>query len=701
MPYIVVEDFRLGVDRRSTRIAGTPGSLWAGINVHITRGKVIERRKRFVSTYTLPAGTFGLSSAGGLLYVFGSIADPGVPSGVNYQRLQHPDGSGYTMTALLDTEVFDGSVYAIAEFSDGSVHHYYNGEMVEDWDAGIARPDMSDNAGIAEHLADLVNQDEDVSAAAAGDVVTVTGRTSEAFKISATAENGEGNALNDQTATVATTQTAIAGRIEVLALGSFKITGGTSTPGTNKIDAVKVDGIEILGAAVDWDTSNSATAAAVAAQITSNVSTPEYSATAAGDTVTISAAVGTGDGPNGYVVEVTKAGDVTVADITNMAGGVDAGSGRVQISTVTIGGTFEAGDEFTITVNDRTYGRGGRPPAKGRTALTFKKKIYSAAGSLLNFCGVDSPTIWDPDNVNSPGAGFLNFANQDGGSEAITAVGKYQGNLAVFSRSTIQIEYVDVDDAANQLLQPVENTGTRSPKSVRSYGNNDTFYLDDSGVRSLRARDSSNTAAVNDIGTAIDPLLQEYMDDLTEDEIAAAVSVIEPRDGRYWLALGTRIFVFSYFPGSKISAWSYYDITDDVGGAIDDFARREGRIYARSGNTIYLYGGAGSTTYPDDDEVLATVELPYLSAKTAATFKNLEGFDMALTGEWRVHLLPDPYDDTVEIDVGTINKTSYGQGRIGVPGETTHAALKLVCSRAGPATISNLAVHYEDPHEAG
>src|SRR3546814_10899867 len=88
------------------------------------------------------------------------------------------------------------------------------------------------------------------------------------------------------------------------------------------------DGVDILGSAVDWTGSNSATATAVAAQINSNTSSPEYSATASGPTVIISAATGTGDGPNGFVVDGTVGGNVTLGNKVNMAGGVDAQSDR-------------------------------------------------------------------------------------------------------------------------------------------------------------------------------------------------------------------------------------------------------------------------------------------------------------------------------------------------------------------------------------
>ena len=90
MAYLLVEDFKFGMDRRRKRVAGTPGTLWIGKNVHVTRGGDIERRKKFVPEYHV-AGTFGCATLRSQLYVFGS-ADlaASMPIGVQYHRLVAP-----------------------------------------------------------------------------------------------------------------------------------------------------------------------------------------------------------------------------------------------------------------------------------------------------------------------------------------------------------------------------------------------------------------------------------------------------------------------------------------------------------------------------------------------------------------------------------------------------------------------------------
>ena len=108
------------------------------------------------------------------------------------------------------------------------------------------------------------------------------------------------------------------------ATGSITITAGTANAGTNKISTITVNSIDILGTAVDWVTSHSATATAVAVQINTTTSIPDYSATASGAIITIKADIIQGDTPNTFVVGSTVGGNVTTGSPVAMSSGVDA-----------------------------------------------------------------------------------------------------------------------------------------------------------------------------------------------------------------------------------------------------------------------------------------------------------------------------------------------------------------------------------------
>lgn len=132
MAYFVLQDFRAGVNVTRPAFAAEPGTLQVAKNCHLTRGGDLEKRKAFVSKYTLPAGTFGLTSLAGALYVFGSIADPGVPAGITYQRLQN---GAKVMAEVLMAERFNGKLYVIVRWDDASQSHFYDGTIIADVNA--------------------------------------------------------------------------------------------------------------------------------------------------------------------------------------------------------------------------------------------------------------------------------------------------------------------------------------------------------------------------------------------------------------------------------------------------------------------------------------------------------------------------------------------------------------------------------------
>lgn len=108
---------------------------------------------------------------------------------------------------------------------------------------------------------------------------------------------------------------------EVLATGNVTLTGGAA----GSVNTLTVNGVDVLGGAVPFDATLAQTALDVAAQINRFTGQVEYTASAAGAVVTISALPGTGTSPNGFVV---AAGVTTITATTaNMAGGVNPANG--------------------------------------------------------------------------------------------------------------------------------------------------------------------------------------------------------------------------------------------------------------------------------------------------------------------------------------------------------------------------------------
>lgn len=700
MGYTQFKDFKQGMDRtRKSRVIAPIGSCWTIKNAHLTRGGDIERMKKFVKQTGngFPDTTSGLYSINDTLYTFGYDASEAsnVPSGVTHILTQHPTPAT-AITKVLDAEPYDGQLYSITQFSDGNIYHFYNTTRVTDWDT--LATSIGSNSNIAAAFENALDNSAYVSASVASNVITITSLVAgTSFTISTSTVNNGSNP--DQTLNAVETQANVVAVSEVLASADITITGGTSSAGVNKIDSITIDGVDILGAAVDWVTSNSATAAALKTQMDTYTSSPEYDITVDNATLTVTAKAGTGATPNGFVVVVNEAGDVTTTHDSTMSGGVTSISAVAQEYEVTVGGTFEPDDQFTIIINSiETYTVTGSSSGTGTTVLTFKKKLYSTASSSLYFCALNAPTQW----ISGTDYGFINMSSETAGQQSLTAAAEYQGRMAIFSANNIRIWSISEDSSENVFIENLQNTGTIAPNSVLPYGNNDVFYLDSTGIRSIRARDSSNSAYKSDVGTKIDDHIVSYLSTLTDAEKEVAVGVIDPQDGRYMIAIGSRIYVFSYFPDTKVSGWSYYEL--DI--TISHFARINNRIYARAtdseGNDyLYLYGGTDNNTYADDNEDNVVIELPFLSLKDPASFTDLQGFDIIATNNWLVEVHPDPSRISTKISHGFTVGTTYGEPRFGVNGFGSLFGLTLTCSTGGSATISALALHYNNKSEGG
>lgn len=699
MASIQVDDIRTGMDRRRTRLTGAPGSLWSLCNAHIRRGGGVEQCKAFVKVATLPAGTTGLAPTGRTPFVFGTTeslgavtyheAPPTAADEIQYQAMPHP--AGYALSSVLAWDRFDGKLYVVAEYADGSVLHWYGGQRVEAWDGVLLN--LASNDDVAAALASRLDADG-VTVAVAGSVLTLTAQVA-GTAFNASASTVHRGAVDDQEIVVETATENVEAAASVPARAQFQIVKGKAGP-NHTIESVEADGKDLFGGiSVLWTTSHANTATLVAAQINGYTGTHGYSATAIGAIVRITAPAGSGAEMNGSQLEVTlgAGSKISIDGVTAFEGGVNAVAATAQVVTLTVSGTFEPEDQFTVTVDGSTASVSGSTAGVGRTAHTTRSKLYSGVGNILNFSEVNNPR-----NPRAGiGGGLINLSNQVSGASDIVRTVDYQSYMAIFCRDLVQIWSIDEDENNNRFQHVVRETGTRSPRSVLPYGNLDVYYLDISGIRSLRPRDSSGSAGVDDIGTLIDPFVIEHIRSLSEATIAKASSVIEPLDRRFWLVLGSRVYVFSSFPGARISAWSYYQLPFEP----DEVVRIGDRIYLRHGDDVYVYGGYSGDQYPPAGEMDAEIEFPYMTGKSPTAQKKFNGFDAALTGVWSVELIPDPEHEDATVHVGTLARSTYPDGRISTEFDAPGAAVRMVRAGDGYASVESITLHHHSTHEAG
>ena len=699
MAYLLIQNFQAGLDTRKSAYTAPPGSLRYARIVHLTRGAEIEVRKRFVAVYNLPVGrTNGCTTVRGQLYVFGHLAGLGMPAGVNYMQLAAP--GGYEISRILSTDNFNGKIYVVALFVDGSVYHFYDGVRVTDWDA-IATSVATVQA-LAALMASRVDALEEVSAVATANQVVVTAAVPGVSFVWAT-NTANGGAVNDQTLTGVLAQANVPAVAAQAATCSFTITGGTALPGVNQVTAITVGGVELLQGAMDWTGSNSATAQVLAERINNRTPSVKWIAVASGATVTLTAA-DKGTVRNGLAVVASVAGNVTATVVSPTAGGVNAQPGTAQVVTFTFGGTFEGLDVFYLTINSSNITLRGNASGTGQFVRTLGTKMYATNASLMHFSGytgtpaVPDPTQWD---TGTQGAGFVNMSTQDGGSSELTGLAVYQNRMAVFSRRNVQIWTVDADEANNKQDQVLANLGTKAPRTLAAFGDLDVFFLSESGVRSLRARDSSNMASADDVGSPIDGELLAYMRAQDENVISRAVAVSEPFEGRYLLAVGPTVYVFSHFPGAKVSAWTTYTLDEIAPNAVvTDWAITSSSLVARVGDQLCLYGGLSGDQYDTTGAFPYEVRLPFLDADTPTAKKSVTGLDVGAEGYWDVYLALDPKQPDVTEILAKLKDSTYGeQGRCTAVGDSTHISLTLKGKSNGYARLANLAIHFRS-HES-
>jgi hypothetical protein len=803
MGTVWIKELTGGLDVRRLAETTPGGVLIKGNDGHITRGGEFEKRLAFVPAFSLPEGTVGLAATATELVVFGHAAMPVLPTGVGYQRLRHPDGTT-ALARVLSWDLYDGKIYAVGEFADGSIQHFYDGVRVEGWFDGRARASFrvtggdatgpsqlasltvngvaitaavdwaTSNADTAAAIAAAINaftSSPEYTATAVGDTVnlvaTDAGSGPNGYAIDFGVADGlvltpatglvlsgggsGGGKVATGTITVtagvasATLRPAIdgvnlcpavtwAGSVEATATAlAASINATTTTPNytatsngavvtvatatrTDTLNGETIDltftgmptvggaeavgsfdiaitasslfvvgtwrpsinGVNLTSGAVSFSSSVDASAAAIAAAINSHTSTPNYTATASGARVTVRTATDTST-VNGKAIVVAVSGSATIKNQVAMAGGETPGDPAAMATSTPLAGG-EPDDAFT----------------PGGFVRTIGSKVYSTAGSLLHFSGIQEPTLWDTDTI---GAGFINMASENSGSEQLTAVSRYQNLLAVFAPTVVQIWFVDPDPDLNTQSQVLDNTGTSSPQSVTRFGDSDVFYLDESGLRSLRARDSSNSASTTDIGVPIDEPLTAKVASLTDDERRRIIGLINPIDKRFWLIVKDEIYVFSFFSNAKVSAWTTYSassrVSEETGTLpfdIEEAVVYAKRPYVRAGGLIFAYGGvSGELVY---DETEAEAWLPYLDANRPTSKKDWEGVDAALTGLWEISAAMDPTDiSTVDV-IANVYQTTYAEASIPMAHSSSHLSLRFKSKGPGRAVLSSAVIHY-------
>lgn len=334
-------------------------------------------------------------------------------------------------------------------------------------------------------------------------------------------------------------------------------------------------------------------------------------------------------------------------------------------------------------------------------SFTYNNKVYVLANATTFFSALNDPMTWNDPNGNFNG--FVTMSNFYATQDTLQAIAAYQGRLAFFSGYTIQFWIIDPNPVNWQQAQVLTNIGTFAPFSVSSLGDLDVLFLSYTGIRSLRVRDTTLNAVVNDIGSPIDGLVQPVLQASPISATSQSVAITDPTTGRYWLFIPNssdpngkgKFYILSYFPNSKIIAWNTYDpsYNSDANFFTPQVLQVfQGQVYCRSvEGDLFVYGGITKNMF---DSCTATVQVPFFDIKRPGNKKKSIGIDADVTGTWTMSATPDWIDGT-QIQVAQIGEATYDQGWLGFTSEGTHFSLQAVSTSASDAKLSTMTLYYE------
>lgn len=520
-----------------------------------------------------------------------------------------------------------------------------------------------------------------------------------------TAGIGSGSAPNNDAILILTDGVVCTtGLIEVT-----ELVGPGSMDSISVVDEETPGGRELLDSAVAWDTDPTTTAIAIAASINANADR-FYFAVAVDEFVFIGSNTVDTNFPNGALT-ITVTPDFTfnktdiAPTIAGMAGGVDGITSPREVTTLTIGGAWLQGDKMGVTLvkdNDVvSFGSAGAPPGIAEQMKAIGQKLYGIIGNGYAFSGLEDPFAWIPGDTRLgdefvSGAGFTPINTEDGSTADIIAFGSFLTQVAFLTENEIQIWDIDNDETQNALRQPIINTGTAFEKGFTPYGDVDGFYLSASGIRSLKGTNSTNTLNVADPGLAIDPLF------LSTIEAAVAsgfevITIIEPKDNRLFILLGDEAFSFSFFYGSKISAWSRFTFPRQILNARVFGTTIVVRAFdpVENEERIAYYGGKTADQY--DTSVEAELQLAVIDADSPSLLKSWTEAEFLTFGTWTVEYSQNIQGDALN-PLGTVVGATFDSPNINPVGSSTHITMNLR-STTPKGSISKILQGYEPDGE--
>lgn len=282
---------------------------------------------------------------------------------------------------------------------------------------------------------------------------------------------------------------------------------------------------------------------------------------------------------------------------------------------------------------------------QSKAVVIASSKVFAADDDIIAYSETVNPLNW----TTADDAGYLPFGLQLYGANPCMALGLYRGNLAAFNAQGCQLWQVDEDPSLMQRLDALP-LGTQYHHALAPVSN-DLFLLTNQGVRTVGIAGGTTNLQAGDVGSPIDPLVQEALKTAEANGIEP-MALYNPNAGQYWLmfvgqpASGqTLAFVHTINQLGKVGAWTRYVFPF----VVTDWCILGNDLYLRSGDEVRrvtrdresdeVIDGGATTAQPFE----WAVQWPWLDFGAMGVTKMMQGFDIIGTGTCSIEF---GYDQT-------------------------------------------------------
>ena len=211
-------------------------------------------------------------------------------------------------------------------------------------------------------------------------------------------------------------------------------------------------------------------------------------------------------------------------------------------------------------------------------------------------------------------------------------------------------------------------------------------------MRSLKAKDSSNSAAVSDIGSPVDPTDPEHQ---AQRQGAGRTwtrrsALLEPSVGRFWMVFPDQVLVLSLLPRPQD-----HGVVDRSRCRLHRRARRDLRRPDFPPRQRRQHLGLWRPDRRDLRQLRRRDQAALSRRQEARPQEDLPGFDATVSGTWEVAGLLRFQQPRRRGDHRHHSQPTWNIGAHELQGYDSHFSLRFYNNDAMPATISNCAVHYE------